>query len=367
MKKNVLSARKCLQAVVPYQPGKPIEEVQRELGLKDVIKLASNENPLGPSAKAMRAAEKAVAAAAMYPDGSCYRLRHALAKFYDWNPEGIILGSGSNELLLLLGQAFLNPGDEVLTSQMSFAVYPAVAQLAEARFVATPMREFTFDLKALSKAVTDRTKIIFIANPNNPTGTMVSPTELEKFVRRVPASCLLVLDEAYYEYTDPLWRPDSLSWVLRQPNVAVLRTFSKAYGLAGMRVGYGLVSPEVAHAVERVRAPFNVNHIAQEAAMAALADSLHVKRSVALARREREWLTVHLGKYGFEAVPSQTNFVFANVPRGTGQTWFAELMKHGVIIRPMPGPYVRITLGTRDQNERLIEAIKAIQNSSFNV
>ncbi|NTV52891.1 MAG: aminotransferase class I/II-fold pyridoxal phosphate-dependent enzyme, partial [Candidatus Firestonebacteria bacterium] len=215
-------------------------------------------------------------------------------------------------------------------------------------------------------AITPATKIIFIANPNNPTGTALPPRELERFAAKVPAGCLLVLDEAYFEYLDPAWRPDSLALARRYPNVAVLRTFSKAYGLAGLRVGYGLVSGTVARAVECVRAPFNVNHVAQAAAVAALADGQYLQHSVALARRERVWLGARLAKAGFAVVPSQANFVFAAAPWGSGQAWFSELMKLGVIVRPMPGPYLRITVGTREQNERLLAAVKEVQQTLFN-
>jgi histidinol-phosphate aminotransferase len=352
--------------LVPYQPGKPIAEVKREFGLTDVVKLASNENPLGPSPLALRAAQKAVAEVGVYPDGACFELRQALAREHGWEPENLILGCGSNELILLLGQAFLNPGDEVLTSEMTFVVYPTVANLADARCVSVPMKKFTFDLNALARAITLNTKMIFIANPNNPTGTALPPRDLERFVGKVPSSCLLVLDEAYFEYLDASWRPESHSWVKRHPNLVLLRTFSKAYGLAGLRVGYGLVSGPVARAVDCVRAPFNVNTVAQAAAVAALGDRKHVARSAALARRERVWLGARLLKAGFKPVPSQANFVFTAVPWGSGQTWFMELMKLGVIVRPMPGPFVRITVGTREQNERLLAAVKEVQQTLFN-
>jgi histidinol-phosphate aminotransferase len=366
MKTAALTPRRCLANIVPYQPGKPIAEVKREYGLTNVIKLASNENPLGPSVRALAAAQKSLSEVELYPDGAAYDLRLALAKAHGWDPKKIILGCGSNELILLLGQAFLEPGDEVLTADMTFVVYPTVAQLAEAQLVAVPLKKFVFDLKALARAVTPLTKMIFIANPNNPTGTALAPRELERFVAGVPASCLVVLDEAYFEYLDAPWRPNSLAWAKRQPNLVLLRTFSKAYGLAGLRVGYGLVSEAVAQAVERVRAPFNVNSVAQAAALAALADKKHMVRSVALAKRERVWLSAQLAKAGFTPVPSQANFVFAAVPWGTGQAWFMELMKLGVIVRPMPGPYLRITAGTRAQNQRLLAAVKEVQQTLFN-
>ncbi|NTV53182.1 MAG: aminotransferase class I/II-fold pyridoxal phosphate-dependent enzyme, partial [Candidatus Firestonebacteria bacterium] len=203
MKPPALTPRPCLRTLVPYQPGKPIAEVQREFGLTDVVKLASNENPLGPSPRALVAAKKSLDAAGLYPDGACFELRRALARKFAWDPEHLILGCGSNELLLLLGQAFLNPGDEVLTADMTFVVYPTVAHLSEAKLVAVPMKKFAFNLAAMARAITPATKIIFIANPNNPTGTALPPRELERFAAKVPAGCLLVLDEAYFEYLDP--------------------------------------------------------------------------------------------------------------------------------------------------------------------
>jgi histidinol-phosphate aminotransferase len=353
--------RECVQEILPYQPGKPIEQVQREFGLRRVIKLASNENPLGASPRAKQAAAAALKHMALYPDGSGWLLRRTLAKRLGLGPEQILLGNGSNELLVQLGVAYLNAGDEVLTSEMSFSVYATTAQLMNARLVQVPMKHYTFDLDAMAAALTPRTRLIFIANPNNPTGTAVAPEALRRFVERVPETCLVVLDEAYREYADRGRLGDSLAWVKAgRSNLVVLWTFSKCYGLAGLRVGYGVAAPEVVQTLDRVREPFNVNSVAQAAAVAALGDQAHVRRSVALARRERGWLHAQLTALGFEAVPSQANFVFARTPSGDGQALFQALQRRGVIIRPVGGAFIRVTAGTHAQNEKLVQELKKV-------
>ncbi len=353
--------RECLQGITPYQPGKPSEHVRREFGLKRVVKLASNENPLGPSPRARRALLRSAAEVALYPDGSALALRQALARRLRVAPDQVLLGNGSSELLTQLGAAYLSPGDEVLTSHLTFVSYPTVAKLMNATLVQVPQREFTYDLEAMARAVSPRTRLVFISNPNNPTGTVVPPAALRRFVDAVPAACLVVLDEAYREYALPSRQADTVAWVRAgRPNVVVLRTFSKCYGLAGLRVGYGAAPRSVHWALERVRDPFNVNRPAQAAALAALGDAAHLRRSVALARRERVWLKQRLEERGFMVVPSEANFVFARVPRGDGQECFDALQRRGVIVRPMPGPYVRITAGTRPQNEMLVRELKKL-------
>lgn len=361
MSRLKIDARACVRDILPYQPGKPIDDVKREFGLAQVIKLASNENPLGASPRAKRAAAVALKDAAMYPDGGCFYLRQALARRLGVAPAMILLGNGSNELLVQLGEAYLNPGDELLTSQMTFVVYATTAQLMNAKLVQTPLRDYAFDLEAMARALTPKTRMVFIANPNNPTGTAVEPAALARFMKRVPESCLVVLDEAYFEYADRGRMADTVGWVKAgRPNLVVLRTFSKCYGLAGLRVGYGVAHPAIVQTIDRVRTPFNVSIPAQAAALAALSDQAHVRRSVALARRERLWLWKQLKAAGFEAVPSQANFIFARVPSGDGRALFEALQRRGVIIRPMGGPYVRITAGTRPQNEKLIKALKKV-------
>lgn len=362
--KKIPAIRSGVQAIAPYQPGKPIEEVKRELGLSRVIKLASNENPLGPSPAAVRAGSQALREAALYPDGSCYRLRKALAGRLGTDPDQILLGNGSSELLILLGRAFVSPGEEVLTSQMSFVLYQTLAQLQDASLITVPMKDFTFDLEALARAVTPKTRMILIANPNNPTGTAVDPKALENWLEAVPSDCLVVLDEAYYEYLEPKLRPASLHWAANRENVVVLRTFSKVYGLAGLRAGYGVASRRIKEALDRVRDPFNVNHIAQAAAAAALADPAHVRRTVALARSERRRLAGELRKLKFLVIPSQANFLLVSVPDRDAQSWFQALLEQGVITRPVVGPFLRITLGTRPQNEKLVRACGRIVHAA---
>lgn len=363
-----LTFRQGVEKMIPYQPGKPAEDVERELGIKQAVKLASNENPYGPSPLVKKRLKEAMAKLAVYPDGSCHAFRQRLSRKLKCRPNQLILGNGSNELLVHLGMALLNKGDHVVTSQMSFVVYAKVAQLMQARLTSVPMRDFTFDLDGLLKAITPKTKLIFIANPNNPTGTALAPDALYAFIRKVPAHVLVVLDEAYYEYADPRYQSASLKWVHQFSHVAVLRTFSKAYGLAGLRLGYGVVSPEVALAVERVREPFNVNSLAQVAGLATLEDEAHMRQCVAVAKKERQRVTGIMKTWGLAVAPSQTNFLFVDLSSSlskkswTGQALFEALMQSGVIVRPIPGPFVRITLGTPKENDRLLAAMAKLIN-----
>jgi histidinol-phosphate aminotransferase len=355
-----LSPRSCITQIQPYQPGKPVEEVERELGIAQAVKLASNENSFGPSPRVRAALQKAVTQVHVYPDGACYSVRLAIAKYARCQPEELILGNGSNELLVLLGMAYLNPGDEVLSSQMSFVIYNMVADLMGAKFVGPPMRDFTYDLDAMARAITPKTKIIFIANPNNPTGTFIESGALRRFIDHVPARCLVVLDEAYFEYVDQSLVGKTLDWVRERNNVVVLRTFSKAFALAGLRIGYGVVPPEVRQNIERVRDPFNVNQFAQVAAIAALDDKAHMRKCVAYTKTERKRISKALTQFGLKVVPSQTNFLFVEFPKSEGNQVSQALMQQGIIIRPMPGPYVRITLGKVTENNKMLKAIKNI-------
>ncbi len=356
--------RSGVEKIRPYEPGKPIEEVERELGVARASKLASNENPLGPSPRVRRALSRATGALNRYPDGSCFYLRQALSRHLRVRPEELIIGNGSNELLVLLGLAYLRPREEVLTSQMTFVVYGLVANLMNAKFITVPMQKYTYDLEAMARALTPKTRMVFIANPNNPTGTLLPSRALASFIRRVPRKCLVVLDEAYHEYVEPRARAHSLSWVRQYPNVAVLRTFSKAYALAGLRLGYGVVSPEVKAAVDRVRDPFNVNSLAQVAAQAALQDGAYMKKCVALAKSERRRVGRELLNLGIKVVPSQTNFLFVELPEQVrnSQVFHQSLLQLGVIIRPFPGQYARITLGKPSENDKLLRSVKKVLN-----
>ncbi len=345
-----------------YQPGRPIEEVARELGLPadSIIKLASNENPLGPSPLALAAIEKALKSLHLYPDGNSFYLKQRLAAKLGLEPAHLVLGNGSNEVLELVGHALLGPGDEVVVSQYCFAVYPIVTHLFRAKLVVVPAKAYGHDLPAMLGAITPQTKVVFVANPNNPTGTLAAPEEVLRVVREVPPGVLLVLDEAYLEY---LREPVDLLPLVRagqHPNLLLVRTFSKIYGLAGLRVGYGLGAPELIAAFEKVREPFNLNAAAQAGALAALEDVEHLQRSRANNFVGLELYEKTLRELGLEFVPSSANFILVKV--GDGQRVFFELQKRGVIVRPVGGyglpEWVRVSIGTPPENQRCLAALK---------
>ena len=358
-----LSPRPCVKGASPYLPGKPIAEVQRELGLRRVVKLASNENPLGPSPRAAAAAKRACAEGHIYPEGSAPLLRKALAARLGVPPSCVIAASGSDEIINLLCQAFLSPGDEAVVSQYGFIRFKQCAMAAGARAVEVPMRGWTQDAAAMAKAVSARTKIVFLANPNNPTGTYSTRAEVEALLRSVPRGVLVVLDEAYHEYARPREDyPDAAREFLpSHPNLFVLRTFSKAYGLAGLRVGYGAGSPEVVGWLDRIRLPFNVSAPAQRAAVEALKDAAFVRRSVSLVEREKAVLARDLRSLGWECGDSAANFLFLRPP-APGREVFEALIRRGVVIRALDeyglGAHVRVTVGTRAQNKLLVAAVK---------
>lgn len=350
----------------PYQPGKPIEELEREYGVSNAIKLASNENPLGPSPRALEAAHAALAETARYPDGNGFALRSRLAARHQVRPSQITLGNGSNDVLECIARAFVTPDNEVVFSQHAFAVYPIVTRAVGARAVVTPARNWGHDLDAMQRAITARTRLVFVANPNNPTGTWLGRTELEAFVAALPAHVLVVLDEAYFEYVTEPDYPDTSQWLARFPNLIVTRTFSKAYGLAGLRVGYGLSSEAVADMLNRVRQPFNVNSVALAAACAALEDSTHIARSVRVNAEGMRQVVTGLKELGLGHVPSVGNFVCVDMGRPATSTYEALLGK-GVIVRPianygMPN-HLRVTIGTREENDRFLDALKAVTTS----
>ena len=346
-----------------YQPGRPIEEVARELGLsaESIIKLASNENPLGPSRLAVAAMRKALAQANLYPDGNAFYLKQKLAAKFGLAPANLILGNGSNEILELLGHALLSPDAEVVVSQYCFAVYPIVTALFGARLVTVPAKNYGHDLDAMLGAITPRTRLVFVANPNNPTGTTVSPEALARFINAVPADVVVALDEAYLEFLD---QPLDLVPEIRngtRPNLLLMRTFSKVYGLAGLRLGYGLGHPDFIAELEKLRQPFNANLIAQAGALAALDDTAHTDKTRRLNSRGLKFYARAFRKLGLEYLPSGANFILVRV--GEGQRVFNEMQKLGVIVRPM-GSYqlpewVRISVGTPKQNSRCLEALKS--------
>jgi histidinol-phosphate aminotransferase len=346
----------------PYVPGKPIEEVEREYGVRDVAKLASNENALGPSPRALSAAREACGKVHLYPDGSAYYLRGAIAEKFGVPVDEVVVGNGSNELIELLVRTFVLEGEEVLTSAQSFVAYKLAAQAHGRKLVEAPLKGFHYDLDALRARLSARTKVVFLANPDNPTGTWFLERELVDFLGAVPEETLVVLDEAYVEFVDVPGFQDSLSLRRRFPNLVVLRTFSKIYGLAGLRLGYGFARPEVAGFIDRVRAPFNVSLVAQAAGIGALSDQAHVARTRELVRTERPFLAAGLAALGATVVPSQGNFLLADFPGRPGKALFEALLREGVVLRPMGGygfpTAQRITVGTRPENEKALAALK---------
>lgn len=353
----------ALASLPVYQPGRPIEEVARELGLAaaDIIKVASNENPLGPSPRAVAAMRQAIDQLHLYPDGNAFYLKTRLAQKLDLDPRQIILGNGSNEIIEFVGHAFVQPGAEVVVSQYCFAIYPIITQLFGGKVVTVPAREHGHDLPAMLKAITPQTRVVFVANPNNPTGTLASREDVVRFVNEVPARVLLVMDEAYFEFLDD---PVDYLPLLRaghQPNLLLMRTFSKIYGLAGLRLGYGLGHVELVAALEKVRQPFNINSIAQAGALTALDDPEHIARTRENNRQGLRFFETELGRAGLPFVRSSANFILVNV--GDGQRVFGELQKRGVITRPMGGyqlpEFIRISIGTPAENQRCLDGLKA--------
>ncbi len=348
-----------IDSISPYVPGKPVKEVEREYGVPDALKLASNENCLGTSPKAVEAIRRAAADVWLYPEGSCPYLRPKLAKKLGVPPENLVFGDGSHELLDLAVRAFVLPDEEVLTADITFVVYRLSAQGAGRKFVEVPAKDMTYDLEAMARAVTPKTKLIFLANPNNPTGTIVRRAELETFLSRVPDDIVLVVDEAYIEYVSDPEFPDSLRYHDGKRRIFTTRTFSKIYGLAGLRIGYGIANPAMIGAIEKLRPAFNVSSIAQVAAEAALDDEEHVKKSRETAQAGIALLMRELPKLGVQVWPSQANFVLVDVKRPSKQ-FFEDMIRKAIIVRPVGATLVRITVGTEQQNARLIDAMRAV-------
>jgi histidinol-phosphate aminotransferase len=352
-----------VRSIAPYQPGKPISELAREMGLEEsgIVKLASNENPRGIGPRTRAAIEGAIGEVARYPDGNGYALKQALSARHSVDAASIVLGNGSNDVLELAALAFLGPGRAAVMSQHAFAVYPLATQARGARSIVVPARDFGHDLEAMAKAIDEETYVIWIANPNNPTGTLVAPGDLEAFLRRVPERVLVILDEAYNEYLTPDLRAESVKWLKRHPNLVVTRTFSKAYGLAGLRVGYGLAHASVADVMNRVRQPFNVNSIGLAAAAAALDDMEFVARSYAENLQGLKQLEAGAQALGLDFIPSHGNFVTLRV--GKAAEIFKRLLRRGVIVRPVASyglpEHLRVTVGTEQENERFLAALAA--------
>ncbi len=353
------------KALKPYQPGKPIEELQRELGIKDVVKLASNENPLGPSPFVLEAIQKQLLETARYPDGNGFVLKNALAQHLGINADQITLGNGSNDVLEMIARTFASADDEIVFSQHAFAIYPIVTQALNAKAVRVPAKHWGHDMDAMLAAVTEATKVVFIANPNNPTGTWVNENKLHHFLENVSQKVIVVVDEAYFEYaSDPSMQvegyPNTVNWVQRFPNLIVTRTFSKAYGLAGLRVGYAVSHAGIADLLNRIRQPFNVNQLALAAAVAALSDSDYLLQSIKVNCEGLKQLQAGFDTLGLGYIPSCGNFICVDVGDDAASIYNA-LLREGIIVRPvanynMPN-HLRISVGMNSENDRFLKAL----------
>ena len=350
-----------IRAISPYIPGKPVSELAREFGLdeKDIIKLASNENPLGPSPKALAAIARAALELTRYPDGAGFELKAAIGRRNNIDPRQIVLGNGSNDILEFAAHTFLRPGTSAIYARHSFAVYPLATQAFGATGIEVPAIEFGHDLDAMRRAIRDDTRIVWVANPNNPTGTWLPPERVKAFIASVPRHALVVLDEAYNEYLAPEQQANTAAWLAEFPNLVLSRTFSKAYGLAALRIGYGLMDASVAAMLERVRQPFNVNALAQAAALAALDDADYVRESCEKNRAGMAQLEQGFGTLGLDFIPSHANFICVKV--GDAATVNLALLKRGIIVRPVANysmpEYLRVTIGTTAENTRFLRAL----------
>jgi histidinol-phosphate aminotransferase len=351
-----------IKSLVPYVPGKPVEEVEREYGVKDSVKLASNENPLGPSPAAMKALRERLHLLHFYPDGDCFHLKRGVAERLGVSPEELIFGNGSNELIELAVRTFMRPGEETIMARHSFVIFLLVVQAAGGSCSMIPMKDYVHDLEAIADAVTSRTRIVFLANPNNPTGTIYRKKEWERFLNRVPESTLVIADEAYFEYVADPEYPNSLAYHGEGRSILTLRTFSKLYGLAGLRIGYAVGNRRIVDLMHRVRQPFNVNAAAQWAALAALDDRTHVAETLRINRDGMAYLMREMARLGMETVSSHANFILVKV--GSGQEVYQRLMRRGVIVRPMGGyelpEHVRVTVGTMEENRKFVAELEAL-------
>ena len=362
---NKPDIRSCLELIKPYQPGKPVEEVERELGLKGVIKMASNENPAGPSPQAVEAMKNQAEKMHIYPDGNCYYLKEGLADKLGVKPEQLVFGNGSDELLSFLTLAYINPGDEAVMVTPSFSEYVFAIRLMGGEIKQVPLEEGTFEynLDKVLAAVNEKTKLIFLCSPNNPTGTVLKKPDFDKFIERLPEKVLVVMDQAYLEFALDSEHPDGIDYVKKGMPVVALRTFSKIYGLAGLRIGYGVAPEEVAADINRVSEPFNVNAMAQAAALAAIEDEEHLAKSRKLVQESREHLTAGFAELGLKPVPDQANFCFVDIKVDSKEA-FQALLKRGVIVRTgdifgFP-TFLRVTYGTIEQNKKLLAALKEV-------
>lgn len=348
-----------IRSLSPYVPGKPIDELQRELGLTRVIKLASNENPLGPSPRALAALSGAQDMLHRYPDGGGYQLRQTIADRWKVGREQVILGNGSDEILGLLARTFLTPGDEAIMADHTFVIYKMEVTAVHGKPVVVPLVDWTYDLESMVCAVTPRTRLLFLCNPNNPTGTMVSAEAVDRLMAKVPEDVIIVFDEAYFEYVRNSEFPDAMAYVKQGRNAIVLRTFSKIYGLAGLRIGYGISTTEIIDFLNRVRPPFNANSLAQRAALAALGDDEHVAKSRAVNTAGMEQMEQGLRALGVIPIPSETNFLYFDAKRD-GRLVFEALLRAGIIVRHIDGTMLRVTIGQPDENAAFLQAFRKV-------
>ncbi len=346
-----------IKGLVPYQPGKPIEELERELGIKGIIKLASNENPLGSSSKAIEAIKEYLGNVHRYPDGCGYYLRDALARKWGVSPDAIILGNGSNEIVELLVRTFMSAGDNAVVSENTFSIYRLIVTVANGNVITVPMKEGRYNLGKMSEVITRQTRLVFIANPNNPTGTIATAEEVKYFMENIPEDVLVVFDEAYAEYVTSDYYPRTLDYLEEGRNVAILRTFSKIYGLAGLRIGYGLTKVDLAEMLNRVRQPFNTNTLAQTGALGALRDVMHVEESRRINNEGKEFIYKEFDAMGIKYLPTEANFIYFQAG-DDGRSIFDTMLREGIIIRHMGGPNLRVTIGLPDENRMFIEALR---------
>ncbi|MBI5848758.1 MAG: histidinol-phosphate transaminase [Nitrospirae bacterium] len=347
-----------IAVIAPYVPGKPIEELERELGISNSIKLASNENPLGPSPEAVKAIKDSFSDLNRYPDGAGYYLKNALSEMLLITPDELILGNGSNELLDIAARTYLQAGDEAVMASPSFVVYGMAVQSVGGKSIQVPLKDFRHDLEAMAAAITPKTKMIFIANPNNPTGTINTNDEFDRLMEKITDDMLVVIDEAYYEYVTAPDYADSMKQFRAGKNILILRTFSKIYGLAGLRIGYGIAKKEILTDMNRLREPFNTNSLAQKAALAALRDTAHVANSRKTNNEGREYLYQQLAALNISFVPTEANFIYIPIADAVGLN--NSMMKKGVITRPMGPRAIRVTIGLPEENRRFIEAFKEV-------
>ena len=355
--------RKSILKIKPYKPGKPIGEVKRELGLRKIIKLASNENTLGPSSRALKALRDFLPKIYLYPEDSCFYLKKELAKKLKVKQENLILGNGSDEIMELISKTFLNPGEKVIYGYPSFLIYETVVRIMGGKPVPVPLIDYTYDLKGMLKAITKKTKIIFICNPNNPTGTMISEEEIRVFLKKVSKRIIVVLDEAYRDYVERRDFPNSVKLLKENKNLITLRTFAKIYGLAGLRIGYGIARKEVIDLLSKVRLPFNVNSLAQAAALASLSDEEQAKKTRKMNTLGKKFFYATFRDLSLYYVPTQTNFILINLKRN-GKKICQELLRKGIIVREMSAwgmnNYMRVTIGREEENRSFVQALKKI-------